>query len=160
MDSFLPVKISSSALSAQRLRLALIASNLANVHTTQTPEGGPYRRKDLVVAAVPMGGFRDSLINELGDATATDPTNASLFESHLRGVEPLRVATDDREPLIVHAPWHPEADSNGNVKMPNISVIEEMVNMMAIQRAYEANVAVIKSAKAMVDQAMQIGQSR
>ena len=158
MDSLLPIDISASALAAQRLRLALIASNLANAQTTRTPEGGPYRRRDLVMAAMPTPEFEAELEKQAAKGGAANLSEEALFAAHLRGVKPLDIAMDEREPLIVHAPWHPDADANGNVAMPNISVIEEMINMIAVSRSYEANVAVIKTTKSMVDEALAIGQ--
>ncbi|MCX7046232.1 MAG: flagellar basal body rod protein FlgC [Candidatus Sumerlaeota bacterium] len=159
MDSLLPIDISASALSTNRLRLGLISSNLANQQTTRTPEGGPYRRQDLVVAAKPLGEFQKALENELAENGAAPHSESALFAAHLRGVAPLQVVQDQREPLVIHAPWHPDADKDGNVKMPNISVIEEMVDMINVTRAYEANVTVIKTTKSMVDQALEIGRT-
>jgi len=158
MDSLLPMDISATALSAQRLRLALIASNLANMHTTRTPEGGPYRRRDLIVRSAPPPGFQEALARELSEGGASGFSISPLLAAHLRGVEATGVAIDDREPLLVHAPWHPEADANGFVRMPNISVMEEMVNMIAVSRAYEANLAVVKTTRNMINQALQIGK--
>jgi flagellar basal-body rod protein FlgC len=158
MDSLLPIDISASALSVERLRMAVIASNLANVQTTRTPEGGPYKRKSLVVRAEPLPGFQESLKQEMAKSGAVAVGSDSLIGEHLRGVTPVGVVDDTREPLLVHAPWHPDADANGNVKMPNISVMEEMVNMIATSRAYEANLAVVKETRNMVNQALEIGK--
>lgn len=158
MDSLLPIDLSASALSTNRLRMALIASNLANVHTTNSPEGGPYRRKDLMVTSAQTDYFQKALDREMRDGKAGLSTDTTLFAAHLRKVAPLRIITDQRDPLTVHAPWHPDADESGNVRMPNISVIEEMVNMIAATRGYEANVAVIKSTKEMVNQALEINR--
>jgi flagellar basal-body rod protein FlgC len=156
MDSLLPIDISATALSAQRLRLALIASNMANQHTTRTPEGGPYRRKDLLVASTPMPEFRRMLEAELSEGRNSG--FSSLLAGHLRGVRPVAVVTDPREPLLVHEPGHPDADENGMVLKPNINMMEEMVNMIAVQRAYEANLAVIRATRGMVSQALQIAR--
>jgi len=158
MDSLLPIDISSTALSVERLRMAIIASNLANIQTTRTPEGGPYRRKSLVVRAEPLPEFQEALQEEIERSGASGDSPTLRLMAHLRGVTPVSVVSDTREPLLVHAPWHPEADENGNVLMPNISVMEEMVNLIATSRAYEANLAVVKATRNMVSQALQIGR--
>ena len=158
MDSLLPIDISSSALSTQRLRLGLIAGNLANMQTTRTPEGGPYRRKALLVEAAPMPEFRRALEREMLGGAPRDASDSSAFAAHLRGVRPVQVVEDQREPVMVHDPDHPDADEDGNVLYPNITAVEEMVNMITVQRAYEANVTVIKATKSMVEMALSIGQ--
>jgi flagellar basal-body rod protein FlgC len=158
MDSLLPTEISSMSMSTQRLRLAIIASNLANAQTTRTPEGGPYRRRELVITSAAPASFQSALDRELDGAQADDSAFNRTLLRHLRGVKPVRIVTDSREPLTVHAPWHPDADENGNVQMPNISVMEEMANMITVSRSYEANLAVIKTSKNMVLQALQIGR--
>ncbi len=158
MDTLLPIDISSSALSTQRLRLGIIASNLANMQTTQTPEGGPYQRKSLRVEATSTEAFKRVLALEEMGISPKHLGDSSMFVGHLRGVRPVEVVNDNREPLKVYDPDHPDADETGYVLMPNISAVEEMTNMIAVQRAYEANVAVIKTTKGMVDQALSIAQ--
>jgi len=132
-------------LTAQRLRMNTIASNLANANTTRTPEGGPYRRKDVVFAAKPMGGdFRDILRNRL--------------EKGLTGVQVLGVINDTKPSVLKFDPSHPDADEKGYVKMPNINLMEEMVNMMSATRSYEANITAIKASKSMAQKALEIGR--
>ncbi|MCD6255341.1 MAG: flagellar basal body rod protein FlgC [Deltaproteobacteria bacterium] len=147
MDPFLPLRICATGLRVQRLRMDLIASNIANVNTTQTPQGGPYRRKDLLVTAVPaVSNFDFSDILEAN-------LNNSLYK-----VIPISVIEDQRPFKVVYQPSHPDADKNGYVKLPNISPLEEMVNMISALRAYEANVTVINNTKSMILKALEIGR--
>ncbi len=140
------LKTSAAGLSAQRFRMKLIASNLANVNTTRTAEGGPYRRKDPVLAAVPVEeDFGQMLKGRLGDDDLTE-------------VKVIAVYQDERPPILKYDPGHPDADSRGYVAMPNINVIEEMVNMISATRSYEANVTAVKATKDMALDALDIGR--
>ncbi len=123
--------ISASGMAAERLRLDTISSNLANINTTRTPEGGPYRRLMTVMESAPDG----------------------------RGVRVARIAQDESPPLLVHNPGHPDADADGNVAMPNVNPVLEMVDMISASRAYEANVAAFNAAKAMAVKALEIGKA-
>jgi flagellar basal-body rod protein FlgC len=139
------LQTSASGLSAQRLRMNLISSNLANINTTRTPEGGPYKRKDAVFAANPQQpSFSDTLSRSL------DPQNI--------GVEVTEIHDDQRSPIQKFEPGHPDADVNGYISLPNINVVEEMVNMISASRSYEANVTAIRATKEMVADAMDIGR--
>jgi flagellar basal-body rod protein FlgC len=145
MDFFDALQISSSGLSAQRLRMNLISANLANVNTTHTPEGGPYRRKDPIFAAkAPGSSFRDMLRNRQ--------------KEFLKEVAVVGIVEDSRPPLEKYDPTHPDADAKGYVAMPNINLMEEMVDMMSATRSYEAGVTAIQSAKDMALKALEIGQ--
>jgi flagellar basal-body rod protein FlgC len=125
MDSFGVFRVSASALAAQRQRMNVIASNMANAHSTRTAEGGPYRRKDVVFSAEP----EKSTVNGL------------------EGVKVSDVVADATPPKMIYDPGHPDADKNGFVAMPNVNVIEEMVNMMMASRAYEASVSAFNMSK-------------
>jgi len=145
MDFFNALQISSSGLSAQRLRMNLISANLANVNTTHTQAGGPYRRKDPVFAAqAPGSSFREMLRNRQ--------------KEFLKEVAVVGIVEDSRPPLEKYDPTHPDADANGYVAMPNINLMEEMVDMMSATRSYEAGVTAIQSAKDMALKALEIGQ--
>ncbi len=139
MDIFTTFDISSSALKAQRIRLNTISSNLANVETTSTPEGGPYKKKSVYFQSKPVS-FKDAL-----DAT-------------VQGVEVIKITEDESEPRKIYDPSHPDAKEDGYVEMPNISTLKEMVDMMSATRSYEANTTVIKSAKRMALKALEIGR--
>ena len=141
MDLLTAMKISSSGLSAQRTRMNVVSSNLANVNTTRTPEGGPYRRKQVVMGAVPVeqNNFQKVLSNEVS-------------EPKVLGIE-----EDQSEFQRVYDPSHPDADDKGYVYLPNVNVMKEMVDMLSATRAYEANAAVIGSVKDMAQKAIDIG---
>jgi len=143
MDILNSFKISSSALKAQSIRLNTISSNLANIETTSTPEGGPYKKKSVYFQSTPLS-FKEQL-----DAQV---------KGNLQGVEVTKIIEDNTPAKKVYNPSHPDADENGYVEMPNISVLEEMVDMMSATRSYQANVTAIKSAKRMALKALEIGR--
>ncbi len=147
MDIFNTFKIGSSALKAQTLRMNTISSNLANVETTSTPEGGPYKKKSVVFQSTPIS-FEQTLNKSInGDV-----------EDSVKGVKVSKVVEDEREPRKVYDPSHPDADEQGYVSMPNVSVLEEMVDMMSATRSYQANTTSIQMAKRMAMKALSIGQ--
>lgn len=143
MDLFTSLKVSASGLTAQRTRMDVIASNLANVNTTRTPEGGPYKKKSPIFTAVQAGGF-DALLK-------------SQIANNIREVKVTEIVEDNREPKMVFDPAHPDANSEGYVAMPNVNLIEEMVDMLSATRAYEANVTAISNSKSMAQRALDIG---
>lgn len=145
MDFFDAIQTSSSGLSAQRLRMNLISANLANIKTTRTPEGGPFRRREAVFAARPVAAsFREVL--------------ADRRKNLLPGVQVDRIVEDSNPPVMKYDPGHPDADSNGYVALPNINLMEEMVNMISASRSYEANVIALKASKEMALKALEIGK--
>ena len=145
MDFFDALHISSTGLSAQRLRMNLISANLANINTTRTKAGGPYRRKDPVFAAqAHAASFREMLGNRRQEL--------------LKEVAVVGIVNDSRPPIKKYDPMHPDADGYGYVSMPNINLMEEMVNMISATRSYEASVTAIQSAKDMALKALEIGQ--
>jgi flagellar basal-body rod protein FlgC len=143
MDIFTAIQVSASALSAQRTRLNVISSNLANVGTTRTPEGGPYRKQDVV--------FRSS-------ENVFDRQLQGAMQSGVKGVEVAEIRPNDRSFRTIYQPGHPDADANGMLVLPNINVMEEVVDMMTATRTYEANVSAIKSAQRMALKALEIGR--
>ncbi len=145
MDAATIFAISASGLRAQRLRLDVIAANLANAQSTRTPEGGPYRRRDVVLQAVPGAESFDDLLAPGGAAASA--------------VEVARIVDDTRPPRLVFDPGHPDADAQGFVAMPNVNVVSEMVDMMAASRAYEANVAALNATKRVLEAALEIGRA-
>lgn len=146
MSFFKAMNISSSGLAAQRLRMNVLSSNLANANTTRTPEGGPYKRQDVVFSATPtsVNPFEDML----------DPD----YGTRLSDVQVTGIHRDTKEPRRVHDPNHPDADKDGFVEMPNIQVMSEMVNMIAATRSFEANATALESAKSMAVKALEIGR--
>ena len=144
MDLFTTFDIASSALQAQRTRLNTISSNLANVETTSTPEGGPYKRKNVYFQTVPIN-FENQLQN-------------SLAAKASQGVRVKDIIEDQSEPQKVYNPSHPDADEFGYISLPNINVLKEIVDMNSAVASYEANTTVIKSAKRLALKALEIGR--
>lgn len=142
MDIFTTFKISGSALKAHRIRLNTISSNLANVETTSTPEGGPYKKKSVFFETKPVG-FQDHLESHLRNAT--------------QGVQVTKILEDTDPPQIIYNPSHPDANEDGYVELPNVNVLKEMVDLMSATRSYQANATTIKSAKRMALKALEIG---
>lgn len=146
MNFFDSMNISSSGLAAQRVRMNVLSANLANANTTRTPAGGPYRRQDAVFSATPKNDNPfDSFLDE-------------DWGTQLKKVKVVQIHKDAREPRTVFDPQHPDADKNGYVKMPNIQVMSEMVNMIAATRAFEANTTAMNAAKSMAMKALEIGR--
>ncbi|UCF94138.1 MAG: flagellar basal body rod protein FlgC [Desulfobacterales bacterium] len=147
MDLFDALHTSSSGLNAQRLRMNLISANLANINTTRTREGGPYRRKEAVFAAqAATGAFGDML--------------AARSANNLPEVKVVEIINDKSSPRLQYDPGHPDADENGYVALPNINLMEEMVNMISATRSYEANITAVKAARDMALKALEIGRDR
>jgi flagellar basal-body rod protein FlgC len=162
---FSGLTISASGLRAQRIRQNAISSNLANMETTRTAEGGPYRRQFVVFEAeserhdvrllnqkIALRGSR-TRENHLPVPPANFPRDERFFG---RGVHVAEIREDTRPPKMVHDPSHPDADENGYVAMPNINPVKEMTDMIAATRAYEANVTAFNATKSMMMQALQM----
>lgn len=139
------MEIISSGLTAARFRMNLVASNVANANTTRTAEGGPYRRKDAIYQATPLSPSFAEVLRE-------------RYSPSLRGVAVVGVATDQRPPRSVFDPSHPDADAQGIVKLPNINIVEEMVDMITASRAYEAGISAMQGLKSMANKALTIGK--
>lgn len=135
MSLFNIFNISGSAMSAQSQRLNVVASNLANADSTTSANGQPYKAKSVVFSAVPTG--------------APD----------VNAVKVTQVVEDSAPAKLVYDPKHPQADQNGYVAMPNVNVIEEMVNMISASRSYQNNVETMNAAKTMLLKTLSIGQS-
>jgi flagellar basal-body rod protein FlgC len=145
MDFFDALHTSSSGLTAQRLRMNLISSNLANIHTTRTLKGGPYKRKDAIFEAKPVAESFKDVLRSRGAKGVSEVKVAEIIE-------------DPAPPIMKYDPKHPDADEKGYVAMPNINLMEEMVNMITAARSYEANVAAVKASKSMALKALDIGK--
>jgi flagellar basal-body rod protein FlgC len=143
MDIFTSMQISSSDLSAQRTRLNVISSNLANVGTTRTPEGGAYRKRQVI--------FQSS-----NESFAKHLDNAS--KQGIQGVKVAEIQVSQAPLRTVYEPGHPDADENGMVHLPNVNAMEEMVDMMNATRTYEANASAIQASKRMALKALEIGR--
>lgn len=143
-DFFDALDVSSSALSAERLRMNTISSNLANAQTTRTPEGGPYRRKDVIFEAQPSNEFSNILRGHM--------------EVPLHKVRVVDVISDLGPPRLVPDPNHPDANEEGYVAYPKINTMEEMVNLLNASRTYEANVTAMNVTRNMMNKALEIGR--
>ena len=139
MDLIDTLSISASGLSAQRVRLQTVASNMANARTTRTAEGGPYQRQ-MPVFEADNSGFSGAL------------------ERNLARVDVTEIQSDDGDPLRVYDPGHPDSDEFGYVDYPNINVLEEMVDLMTTARTYEANTNVVNTTRDMASTALEIGR--
>ncbi len=147
------MQISASGLTAERLRLDVISNNLANVNTTRAANGQPFRRQEVVFAARESGGaFASALSLARGEARSGQSGGAGV---QVTAIQP-DMAHDFK---VIHEPGHPDADANGNVKMPNVEPVVEMVDMISATRAYEAGVTAITAAKQMEQRALEIGRA-
>lgn len=151
MSFWTALRIGSSGMSAQRLRMDIISNNIANAETTRTAEGGPYKRQDVIFMPKAQSTFLPEFIRA---------RQAQNFEaiSEERGMKVAEVTTDDSEGLKVYDPSHPDADKDGFVIYPNVNMVVEMTNMLSATRSYEANLAVINFAKQMAIRAVDIGR--
>ena len=137
LDTF---NIAASGLSAERLRLQTIASNMANAKTTRTASGGPYKRQVPVFANEPLNAFGDELEKAIGR------------------VNVVGVRSDNSPPMMVYDPSHPDANAGGYVAYPDINIMQEMVDMVSANRSYEANASIIESTNSMASRALEIGK--
>lgn len=143
MSAFDSFRISASGLSAERLRMDTIAANIANVSTTRGEDGQAYRRKVAV--------FQENLEQELNKEN-------NKYGTKLKGVKAVGIEEDQSPLRKVYDPSHPDADAEGYVMMPNVNVLNEMADMIAATRAYEANVTAMNSEKSMFSKALEIGR--
>jgi flagellar basal-body rod protein FlgC len=143
MGIFDVLRISASGLKAQRTRMETVATNIANVHTTRTEEGGPFKKKDVVFSSL--------------DVSQNSPFG-SMFQEKVEGVTVEEIVESAKPFEQTHDPFHPDADSDGYVTFPNVNVMEEMADMIAATRAYEANVNVVNNTKEMFTKALEIGR--
>lgn len=133
MSYFHVLDVASTGLSAQRIRMNVLSSNMANANTTRTEDGGPYRKKNVIFKQVLQG-------------------------EHKGGVQIKEIYEDTKPPRLQYDPTHPDANEEGYVSMPNISPVEEMVNLLEAARAYESNLTILQSAKQLSNSAIEIGR--
>ena len=140
MSLFSSLQVSASGMAAQRTRAQLLVENMANSETTRTPEGGPYKRKDVVFSS----------------EVQSTPFSATFQNELATGVSVSDVVTDDSVPEMRYMPGHPDADENGYVAFPNLNPTEEMVNLMNAQRSYEGNVSAMAAVKDMINHSIDL----
>jgi len=164
MSNFLnSFDISGYGLSAQRVRVNAISSNIANAQTTRTDEGGPYRRKEVVFKAINFNDVYNQMINDETQSMAyEDPLDENQLGDKVNpaimSVEVDKIVRDDSQPLMKYEPNHPDADANGYVAYPNINPVVEMADLVEATRSYQANVAAFQSAKDMANAAISMLQ--
>jgi flagellar basal-body rod protein FlgC len=141
MNLITALDVNASGLTAQRRRVEVSSSNLANSQTTRTEEGGPYRRKDVVF-----------------QTTSFDQSLGTAMSYGVQGVEVSQTLDDPRPFEKRYEPGHPDADKEGYVSYPNVSVLEEMANLVEASRSYEANISAIGIVKAMISKTFDIGK--
>jgi flagellar basal-body rod protein FlgC len=143
---FSSIQVSASGMAAQRARTEVLVENLANSETTRTPDGGPYRRKDVVFSEdSSIGSFSSQFDSALG------PT--------LSGVAVSEVSVDESAPEMRYQPGHPDANKDGYVAYPKINPAEDMVDLLGASRGYEANVAAISAVKDMINKSLDLFRS-
>ncbi|SHE59150.1 flagellar basal-body rod protein FlgC [Thermoanaerobacter uzonensis DSM 18761] len=146
MNLFSSMDTSASGLTAERVRMDVISQNIANVNTTRTSQGGPYRRKLVILKEIQPDSFESILDKVKGKYSG-------------KGVEVVQISEDVQTPLRrVYDPGHPDADQNGYVEYPNVNIVSEMVDMISATRAYEANVTAFNASKAMFQKSLEIGR--
>lgn len=149
MAIFNAFNISATGMSAQRVRMDVLAQNAANVNTTRTEDGTPYKRKNVVFHEKPANNF-STILNSM-----TGNRNAAIGS----GVKVTEIVEDDKTPMnMVYDPAHPDADENGYVTYPNVNVVTEMTDLIDATRAYEANVTAFNATKNMALKALEIGR--
>ncbi|HYA43947.1 MAG TPA: flagellar basal body rod protein FlgC [Syntrophobacteraceae bacterium] len=144
MDLESAIQISASGLKANRAWINVLSSNLANVNTTRTAEGVPYRRKTVIYETVSAEGFADEL--------------SSVMSEGADKVQVADIVADQRDFKQVYDPGNPDADEKGIVQMPNINPVEEMANLLNASRSYEANLAALQTARQLALKSMDIGK--
>ena len=154
MGFFNTMNIAATGLTAQRARMDIIAENIANINTTRTAAGGPYRRRTVLFEEMRDHDPFQAIFNSIFGITSDMPANQG------RGVRVARVVECDLPGMLAFDPTHPDADENGYVRLPNVNIVEEMVNMISATRSYEANITAMTNARHLTQRTLEIGQGR
>lgn len=147
MGFFTSLDIGASGLTAQRLRMDTISQNIANINTTRTEDGTPYRRREVIFEERTASDSFSSMLSAASNRIASG-----------QGVRVSKIVEDSSEFRKEYDPGHPDADENGYVSKPNVDIVTEMVNMISATRSYEANVTSINATKSMALKALEIGK--
>ena len=162
MDYLNALNISGSGMTAQKLRMDIMAQNIANSDVTRTQTGGPYRRRLVVLQSINEGEFKRELMQQAAGrrdaARYVTPSVGKDPTVNAGGVKVARIFEDQSDLVPVYDPTHPDADEEGYVFMPNVNRTEELINMLAATRAYSANVTMCNATKSMIGSALQIGR--
>ena len=143
MSVFKSMQINASGLSLERLKLDTISTNMANINTTRTENGDPYRRKVVL--------FRENLVREMKKGQGIPRVKSE-------GVQVTGVAEDQSEFKLEYNPNHPDADENGYVRLPNVNMVDEMIDLINTQRTYEANITALNTSKSILKKALEISK--
>lgn len=143
MSIFNTMQINASGLSLERLKMDVISTNIANVNTTRTEDGGPYARKEVI--------FQEELARERNKLTGHYTEKSS-------GVKVIGIEENTDDLKVVYNPSHPDADADGYVLMPNVNMVDEMIALINAQRTYEANVTALTTSKSILMKALQISK--
>ena len=159
---FAGFNISAMGLTAQRKRMNAIANNMANAETTKTEDGGPYKRKIVVMKAGAEQSFSSTLssmnvkLATTNEQHISEASEGSAAKESVGGTVQSTEKQDNSPFKMIYDPGHPDADKNGYVKMPNVNIVTEMVDMISATRSYEANVTAIDGSKTMAKDALEI----
>ncbi|HUA64072.1 MAG TPA: flagellar basal body rod protein FlgC [Verrucomicrobiae bacterium] len=145
MSLFSALTVSATGMAAQRTRAALLVENIANSETTRTPEGGPYRRKDAIFTT-----------QDVGSAFGSELTAQLNQGQELTGVAVSGISVDQSEPEKRYMPGHPDADKDGYVSVPKVNPSEDMVDLVAANRSYQANVSAMSAVKDMIQKSIDL----
>ena len=143
MSLFDSLRISASGMTAERVRMDVIAENLANADTTVGPNGKPYQRQEVVLSPAQPDGFATALAGAMGTVPGAPSSQPA------GGVTVSQIVTDQTAPRMVYDPGHPDANAQGYVAMPNVNPVSEMVDLISASRSYEADVTAMQTAKQM-----------
>ena len=152
MSMFGGIDAAASGLTAERLRMDVISNNIANVNSTRTVDGGPFKRKYVIFQ--PREAENNSFASMLQGAVNKDEKKNRPGD----GVRAVGIGTDNTMGKLVYDPGHPDANADGYVELPNVDIVNEMLDMITASRAYEANVTSINAAKSMAQQALNISK--
>lgn len=152
MSFFESMRVSSTGLTAQSMRMDVIAENIANVDTTRTEDGGAYKQKSVI--------FQEESSREPFDSVFSNEVfrDSYGYESTGQGVIVTEIATDDSQGVLTYDPTNVDADENGYVEQSNVNIVEQMVNMISASRSYESNVTAINTTKSMISKTLEIGK--
>ena len=148
MSLYRVLDLSASGLAAQRRRVETLAENIANAETTRTPEGGPYRRRRVIFESAERRVSFDEALRTMGDQAA----------ARVQGVRVARIEVDPSPPERRYMPDHPDADEAGYVELPSFNPVEDMVDLTASVRGYQANLAVIEAVKRMLNETIDVAR--
>ena len=143
MSVFKSMQINSSGLNLERLKLDVISTNITNVNTSRTEDGGPYKRKVVL--------FTENLVNETNRLNGLNRTTSE-------GVRVTGIGEDESDFRMEYDPSHPDADENGYVTMPNVNMVDEMIDLIKTQRSYEANITAFNTSKSILKKALEISK--